>query len=367
MQEKEIVMKERKLVLRVAAVAAAAVVIAAAAVIIRKGNEPGDPQANYEKYSITYLEYFDTVSLITGYDESEEAFREKCDFVKTELDRYNRLFDIYHSYEGMNNLRIVNRDGTKAPVKVDGELIEFLKYCKEMYRQTDGMTNVAMGSVLKLWHDARENADYDPDKAALPDHGELENASLHCSIDDIVIDEEASTVFLRDPEMSIDVGAIGKGYATEKIAEELEAMGGDYYSLNIGGNIRVIGAKGDGSKWSVGIQNPDLKSDEPYVAEVELDGGSLVTSGSYQRYFYVDGKKYHHIINPETLMPENMWESVSIITDDSGKGDALSTALFNMDYKTGSKLIEQLPDTEAMWVDKDGKLYFSGGFKDYLK
>lgn len=324
-------------------------------------------EAGYEKYSETYFDYFDTVSTVAGYDESEEAFREKSEFVRSELERYNKLFDIYHTYEGMNNLCTVNREGAGKPVKVDGEIIDLLKFCKEVYDTTGGRTNIALGSVLNLWHEAREAAEYSPDKAYVPQKSELRKAAGHCNIEDIVIDEEASTVYLKDPEMTVDVGAVAKGYATEMIARELKTSGAEFYSLNIGGNIRAVGVKADGRPWVAAVQNPDLDSDKSYVAQVFVDGKALVTSGSYQRYFYVDGVKYHHIINPDTLMPEDMWDSVSILTADSGMGDALSTALFNMDYQSGLELIDSLPDTEAMWVDRQGKLYYTDGFRELLK
>lgn len=325
-----------------------------------------NPQRCYDKYSESYFEYFDTVSTLTGFDESAEAFAEKNNMVKQELDKYNRLFDIYHPYESVNNLYTINHEGTEKPVKVDPEIITFIQFCKEMYEETNGITNVALGSVLVQWSEARKTSNDDPENAYIPDMVDLRIASQHCNIDDIILNEEESTVFLNDPNMSIDVGAIAKGYACEKIAQALQKMGADYYSLNLGGNIRTIGTKNTGEPWVVGIQNPNINSEETTIEDVYIDGMSLVTSGSYQRYFYVDGKKYHHIINPDTLMPENFWESVSIIAKDSGEADAISSALFNMDYKTGIKFINQLDGIEAMWVDGKGEKYYSDGFKNYI-
>lgn len=326
-----------------------------------------NPQRRYDKYTESYFEYFDTVSTLTGFDESEEAFLEKNEMVKQELDKYNQLFDIYHSYEGVNNIATINSEGTEKPVKVNPEIITFLQFCKDMYEETNGITNVALGSVLVQWHEARETSNDDPARAYLPDMADLKAASKHCNIDDIVLNEEDSTVFLNDPEMRLDVGAIAKGYACEMIAQKLEEMGADYYSLNLGGNIRTLGVKPNGEPWIVGIQNPDINSEKTTIEDVNIDGMSLVTSGSYQRYFYVDGKKYHHIINPDTLMTENLWESVSIIAKDSGEADALSSALFNMDYQAGLKFINKLDGREAMWVDGNGEKYYSDGFRKYIR
>lgn len=318
------------------------------------------------RYSKQYLDYFDTVSLVVGYEENEEDFNKVCDFVEAELDRYNKLYDIYHKYEGITNIYNINREGTEAPLAVDSDLIAMLKFAKEMYTFTEGMTNIAMGSVLSIWHDYREEGIYDPANAKIPPMEDLRAAAEHCNIDDIVIDEENGTVFLADPKMSIDVGAVAKGYAVERIAQELIEMGICNYTLNIGGNIRTIGAKADGRGWVAGIQNPDIFSEDKFLLKVAIADTALVTSGTYQRYYYVGDVKYHHIIDPETLMPKNTFDSVSIITPDSGVADALSTACFNLSLEDGMALIASLENTEAMWVLSDGTQYYSEGFSEYL-
>lgn len=318
------------------------------------------------RYSKQYLDYFDTVSLVVGYEENEEDFNKVCDFVEAELDRYNKLYDIYHKYDGVTNIYNINREGTEAPLAVDSDLIAMLKFAKEMYTFTEGMTNIAMGSVLSIWHDYREEGTYDPLNAKVPPMEDLRAAAEHCNIDDIVIDEENGTVFLADPKMSIDVGAVAKGYAVERIAQELIKMGICNYTLNIGGNIRTIGAKADGKGWVAGIQNPDIFSEDKFLLKVAIADTALVTSGTYQRYYYVGDVKYHHIIDPETLMPKNTFDSVSIITPDSGVADALSTACFNLSLEDGMALIASLENTEAMWVLSDGTQYYSEGFSEYL-
>ena len=318
------------------------------------------------RYSKQYLDYFDTVSLVVGYEENEEDFNKVCDFVEAELDRYNKLYDIYHKYEGVTNIYNINREGTEAPLAVNSDLIAMLKFAKEMYTFTEGMTNIAMGSVLSIWHDYREEGIYDPANAKIPPMEDLRAAAEHCNIDDIVIDEENGTVFLADPKMSIDVGAVAKGYAVERIAQELIEMGICNYTLNIGGNIRTIGAKADGRGWVAGIQNPDIFSEDKFLLKVAIADTALVTSGTYQRYYYVGEVKYHHIIDPETLMPKNTFDSVSIITPDSGVADALSTACFNLSLEDGMALIASLENTEAMWVLSDGTQYYSEGFSEYL-
>ncbi len=327
---------------------------------------PEEPiQSDLKKFSIAYYDYFDTMSTVVGYEETKEAFAEKAEFVRSELERYNKLYDIYHSYSGVNNIYTLNRDAANGPVEVDDDVIALLLFAKEVYDKTGGMTNVAMGSVLSIWHEYREAGNDDPLTAALPPMEDLLAASEHCDINDIVIDEEAKTVFFADPQLKLDVGAVAKGYATERIAQDLMEQGAYYYALNIGGNVRTLGPKADGNGWVAGIQNPDLSSEDTYIRRVALDGKTLVTSGTYQRYYYVDNVKYHHIIHPDTLMPKNDYTSVSILNEDSGWADALSTACFNLSLEDGMTLIASLPDTEAMWVEADGTQHFSEHFLDY--
>ncbi|MBR3611101.1 MAG: FAD:protein FMN transferase [Oscillospiraceae bacterium] len=325
---------------------------------------PEEPQKN--SYSARYYDYFDTESLIIGYEESQEDFDAVCAVIKEELEHYHQLYDIYHWYDGINNVYTVNRDAGTAPVEVHEDIIALFEFCREMYDLTGGKTNFAMGRVLSLWHECREDYNYSPLSVELPTDEELSVAASHMNIDDIVIDKENNTIFFKDPGLKVDVGAIGKGYATEMVARKLEEMGVDNYTLSIGGNIRTIGGKADGSKWVAGITNPDRTSEEPFLLKVQFESLALVTSGSYQRYFYYDNVKYHHIIDPETLYPKDTFTSVSILTPDSGLADAVSTACFNLTLEEGMALIESLENTEAMWVEPDGTEHYSSGFLDFL-
>lgn len=320
-----------------------------------------------KKFSAYSFDYFDTVTTVTGYAESQEAFDEIADGILKELGEYHRLFTIYHRFEGLENLCTINElvNGAHRTVTVDRRIIDMLLYAKDMYHKTDGHVNIAMGSVLSIWHDYREIGMSDPASAELPPMEKLTAASEHTDINCLVIDEENSTVTLTDPAMKLDVGAIAKGYAVEMVAKRLEEQGITGFVLNVGGNVRTVGPKGNGEKWVVGIENPVDDEEKPYLAYLELAGQTIVTSGSYQRYYLVDGKRYHHIIDPETLMPSEGFVSVSILTKSSADGDALSTALFCMSFEEGLALIESIPDTEAMWVFQDGREETSSGFDSY--
>ena len=302
-----------------------------------------------KKYTFTDMTVFDTEAIVTGYDVSEAEFQKKAEGVFSLLKEYHRLYDIYNEYEGINNLCTVNLNRGKAPVKVDERIIDLLEFAKEMYRETDGLMNIAMGSVTSLWHDFRES------DGALPTEQALEAAGAHTDIFCIVIDREGGTVFLSDREMSLDVGSCAKGYATECAAKFIEEQGWDNIALSIGGNVRTVGEKADGEGWSVGIQNPYDGDGEKVKLSRTVTDASCVTSGSYQRYRELDGVRYHHIIDGETLYPENRFLSVTVLCRDSGVADALSTALFNADEETGKKILSRF-DAEGIWIYPDGKI-----------
>lgn len=322
------------------------------------------PQS-YKAYS---LDYFDTATTITGYAESQEAFDRVSGEILAELGEYHRLYTIYHRFEGLENLCTINElvDGQHRTVTVDRRIIDLLLYAKEMYSVTGGKLNIAMGSVLSIWHDYRELGMSDPASAELPPMEKLTEAAEHTDINCLVIDEERSTVTITDPAMTLDVGAIAKGYAVEMAARSLEEKGITGYVINVGGNVRTVGAKGDGNPWVAGIENPNAEAEEPYVAYLHLTGETVVTSGSYQRYYLVNGKRFHHIIDSETLMPAEGFLSVSVVCKHSGQGDALSTALFCMSLEEGLALVESIPGAEAFWVLPDGTTKQSQGFSAYL-
>ena len=283
-----------------------------------------------QQYTATFLTLFDTVTTIIGRAESEEAFREVSQAIHDDLLRYHELFDIYNEYDGVNNLKTVNDNAGKAPVVVDKAIIDLLTDCREFYDLTNGRVNVMMGSVLHLWHVARNEGLNDPANAKLPDGDALQEAAAHVGFDALQIDEEASTVFITDPHARLDVGAIAKGWATQRAAENAPAG----MLISVGGNVCATGPKlSDGTPWVIGIQDPDAVDKNLHT--VFVSGGAVVTSGDYQRAYYVEGKPYHHIIDPDTLMPAAYWRSVSIVCPDSGLADALSTALFLMDREAG--------------------------------
>lgn len=212
-----------------------------------------------------------------------------------------------------------------------------------------------MGSVLSIWHDYREKGE------SLPPKSMLTKASEHTDINNLIIDKENSTIFFNDNELKLDVGAITKGFVCNKIYEYI-TQNNVWQSavISLGGNIITIGNKPDKNDFVIGIENPNSNE---YLDKIYADDNtSVVTSGSYQRYYTVDGKDYCHIIDKNTLYPANYFKSVTVISSDSALADTLSTALFCMDLNAGRKLAEKY-NIQAIWLDKNDKITKTDGVK----
>ena len=313
-----------------------------------------------KQYTATFLTVFDTVTTIVGRDVSEESFTEKTQAIHDELLGYHQLFDIYHEYEGLNNLKTIN-DHPGEPVEVAQTVIDLLLDCKAYYELTGGRVNAAMGSVLYLWHEAREDGLNDFANAYLPDSAALAEAAGHTSWENVVIDDEANTVTVTDPMLRLDVGAIAKGWSVQRAAQNAPSG----LLISVGGNVCATGPKdSSGTPWVVGVQNPE--GGDNYLHTLYLTKGSMVTSGDYQRAYMVDGEIYHHIIDPDTLYPGKLWRAVTVVCPDSGLADALSTALFLLPVEAGQKLLDEC-QSYAMWVDAEGNMYYSEGFQDLIR
>lgn len=316
----------------------------------------GCTNTKYTKYSKSFLELFDTASSITAYDTSQENFDKKYNELYKVIKKYSELFDIYNGYEDIINIKYLNDNAYKEPIEVDKEIIDLLNFSKRAYAVTNGKVNIAMGSVLSIWHDYREDGE------ALPPKSKLIEENKHTNIDDIIIDNKNSTVFFKDKELKIDVGAVAKGYVCNKIYEYITKNNlWQNAVISLGGNIITVGSKPDGKNFVIGIENPNSND---YLMKVNTkDNTSVVTSGSYQRYYTVNGKNYSHIIDPDTLYPAEYFTSVTVISSDSALADAFSTALFCMSYDDGIKLVESNDKIEAIWLDNNGKTYQSSGVK----
>lgn len=304
--------------------------------------------------------YFDTVTVLRDFSgASEGEFAERCRCVSDIFESYHRLSDIYNEYKGINNLKTLNDNAGRGAVKIAPELMELLIFAKDIHALTDGEVNVAMGGVLAEWHGWREGMSngYSP---ALPSQELLDGLFAHSDIDSLLLDLENMTAELADSEMSLDLGALAKGFATEKARLRLISLGADNFVIDAGGNLAVIG-KGNGKGFKVGIKDP--KSPQTTIASEEIIAKdiSVVTSGDYERYCLLDGVRYHHIIDKDTRLPSEHFSSVTVVTENSALADALSTALFCTDTENGRQIIERAEEKyginiSVIWIDGEGKI-----------
>ena len=305
-----------------------------------------------DKYSTLLFDYFDTATSFMGYASSQQEFDSAVALVEKELSYLHQLFDGYHLYGEMHNLRYVNENAGKAPVQVDAPFFTLLSLCKEMYEKPGfNRVNIAMGSVLSLWHDARETG-------ILPERSALENAALHTDFSKVILDRENSTVYFEDPLVKLDLGAVAKGYAADHIRRVIEPILPSFL-ISLGGNVYAGEKPLDGrKKWGVSVQCPDgIPSIQPGsdILEVLYDTHmSFVTSGDYQRFMEVDGVRYHHIIDPVTLLPASHLRGVTIVCESGFMADYLSTLLFILPYEEGLALIESIPQAGALFITADG-------------
>lgn len=324
------------------------------------------------KHTDSFFDTFDTVITVVAYTNSENQFRSRFEAIHERFRELHRLYDIYNDYPGISNIKTINDNAGKKPIAVNKEIIDLILFAKDWHGRTGGLTNIAMGSVLRIWHDYRQEGMDDPEAAEVPPMSDLVEAAKHTDLGKVIVDAGKGTVYLEDPKMSLDVGAVAKGYATELVAQELAASGMKSVLLSSGGNIRAIGKPLDGvrERWGVGIQNPDAPvfSDEENLLDVVfVKDTSVASSGGYQRYYVVDGKILHHIIDPKTLMPADYVRAVTVKTKDAGIADFLSTTLFLMPLEEGRALAESLEDVEVVWVLPDGQVSATPGMEKVMK
>lgn len=329
-------------------------------------------EPEYTKYSATFFDTFDTITQIVGYTKTQEEFDTYVEQIHDRMSKLHKLYDKYNNYEGVNNVKTINDNAGKEPVKVEKDLLDLIVFSKDLNLNVADETNIALGAVLKIWSQYREEAEANPDNAKLPPMEDLLEANKHTDINKVIIDIDNSTIFLEDPLMSIDVGAVAKGYATELVAKEIEALGFTSAIISAGGNIRTIGKPLDGirERWGVGIQNPDSFTDNTESSVLEtvfINNASVVSSGDYQRFYMYEDKRIHHLIDPKTLMPGDYFRAVSVVTPDSGKADFYSTVAFLLPYEESKTFIESQDDVEALWVLMDGTVEATDGMKKIMK
>jgi thiamine biosynthesis lipoprotein len=290
-------------------------------------------EAEERRFQVQQLGYFDSFVIFVGYAQNEADFSRFADILFDKLGTLHRLYDIFNSYEGVNNLYEVNAKAGIAPVVVDREIIDLLLAAVEAYRLTDGAVNIAMGAVLRIWHEHRQ-------KEMLPCMQALNAAAQLSDIDDLIIDTENNTVFLRRAGMSLDVGSIAKGFAAELAMQTLREAEMKAALLNIGGHVLAYGKPPEREGWEVGIRH---QTDTLFFTDATLS-----VSGGYERFFEAEGIRFGHIIDPATLMPANRFMQVAVLHLCSWTADILSTALFILPKEEGLRLALE-NGAQAFW------------------
>ena len=291
--------------------------------------------------------YFDTVTTITVYTNDDKLL----DDAEQECLRYEKLLS--KTVEGSDVWNINHANGQRT--QVSDETRALILMALNYSRQSDGRFDITVEPCVSLWDFTGERM------GILPDPEELAAAAEKVDWTKVDVNEDG---VLLPAGMSIDLGAIAKGYISDQIAEFLADRGVESGFLNVGGNVRTIGAKPDGSPWKIGIQDPEGVRDQSIVGGVTLIGESVVTSGIYERGFTVDGVCYHHILDPNTGWPvQNELAGISIVTENACMADALSTTVFAMGLEEGTAFIEGLAGVEAIFVTRDGEVSWTSGLE----
>lgn len=287
--------------------------------------------------------YFDTVVQIEVWGADQDMI-EHC---RKMCENYEQMLS---ATIDTSEISEINNAGGE-PVTVSDETAELIEKGIEYGEISGGLFDITIAPASELW-DFTDNED-----KTLPDPDELAEAVTH--IDYRCVHVDGNTVVLTDPKAQIDLGGIAKGYIADKLKEYLEGEGIEHALIDLGGNMLALGGRYDGTDFRIGLQKPFAETGTP-MAAVSINDQSVVTSGDYERYFEKDGMIYHHILDPDTGYPvQNDLDQVTIISDRSTDGDALSTTCFAIGLEDGLKLIRSLDGVEAIFVTKDGELHTS--------
>ncbi len=326
-------------------------------------------ETNITECQVFWSEYLHTYINLRVYYENDDYHDQVNNVfqnVENIISKYHKLSDKYDTYPYVTNVKTINDDPTTTHV-IDHELFDLISFTLDHQEEVDYRFNLALGPVLEIWHNYREacNTDLTGLNCPTPLLSDLQAADQFTDPEDISLDEENLTITMLE-NMSIDLGGVSKGYISDKIVEYLDALNFLGYLFNNGeSNISIGGSHPtrDNSKYLLAITDPTFST--AYYATVYLgDGDQLVTSGDYQQFFISQDVVYHHIISPNTLMPEHHSRSVSIITSDAGLADLYSTAIFTMTIPEGLAFVNNIEGLEAIWYGLDDVIYFSENFED---
>ena len=301
------------------------------------------------KFRNEYFDYFDTYIELIYYCPQETSAQGIADAAKNVLETYHQLFDPYHSYAQLTNVKTINDAQTKE-FTIDPVLANAIAFCVDNYDRSGGKVNIAAGSVLRLWHD------YMKEGISIPSMVDLQKAAQNINIGNVSLD--GTTLRLNNVNTKLEFGAIAKGIAAEAVVAAMKDAGAVAGVVNMGGNVVCFGKPPEKDHFVVAVQNP---KGDGHVAKVAITEGALVTSGDYQRYYTVNGQRYHHIIDLSTLKPGGNFSSVTVYHESSAVADLLSTTLFLTPFSKGSAIAQDY-GAEVLWVYPDGRVETTPGF-----
>ena len=248
----------------------------------------------------------------------------------------------------------INKASGVSAVNVPADIYPLFARAVFFAEKTDGAFNPAIGGVVKLWNIGFENA-------RKPEDRDIQVALSRTDYKDVQL--AGTAVFLKKEGMKLDLGAIAKGFAADELTRIVKQAGIMHAVIDIGGTISAVGVRPDGKRWSIGIRDPRIRQGQPIIS-APIENRSISTSGSYERYFEQDGIRYHHIIDPATGYPvQSNMIAVSVFADSATDADALSTACFVLGYKKAVKLLDELPNTEALFIFDDNSVRTTGNLK----
>ena len=256
-----------------------------------------------------------------------------------------------------SEISALNRSAGVSPAVLSQPVFQLLTMAQKFSILSEGMFDVTIDPVVELWG-------IGTDHAAVPAQGRLSHAVSLVDYRKVVLDPAHSSAFLPEKELAVDLGGIAKGYIADQVKEFLISGGATGGIIDLGGNILAFGRKPDGSDFRIGIQDP-FGGRGSSIGVLTMKEGSLVTSGIYERFFEQDGRKYHHIFDVRTGYPvDNSLAGVSIMTQESAAGDALSTAVFALGLEKGMALVEGMDGVEAIFITRDKEVYISSGIRE---
>ncbi|MBS5886446.1 MAG: FAD:protein FMN transferase [Clostridium sp.] len=295
-----------------------------------------------------------TVVTVTLYDSNDEGILDK---VFTKVKELESTLSINENGTLVDK---INESAGIEPVKVDYDTYTVIKKGLEYAKLSNGLFDISVGPIVKLWNIGLP-------EAKVPTQEEIDSRIPLVGYSDVELNDEENTVFLKRQGMMIDLGGVAKGYTADVISDILTEEGVKSAIIDLGGNIFAHGSKVDGSTWRIGIQNP-FSDRGDIIGTITVKNKSIVTSGIYERYIEKDGIKYHHILSPKTGYPyENEIAGITIISDKSSDGDALSTSVFAMGVEEGMKFVNTQEGIDAIFVTKDNKIYITDGIRDIFK